>query len=148
MERWLYLVDIANHICRTGEIPQGLGLTVLVLIPKTTTDTRGIGIIETLWKVVESLIETGLSASLQLHGVFHGFRDGIGTGTDIIELNLAQEISSIDQGTLFLVFLYLRKAYDTMDGERLLITLEVYIEGPHMFRLLETLWGRQQVLPI
>ena len=39
-------------------------------------------------------------------------------------MKLTQEIASIDQSPLFLVFLDLRKAYDTMDQELLLITLE------------------------
>ena len=43
---------------RTGEITQDLGWTVLVLIPKGTNVTRGIGLLETLWKVVEVLIDT------------------------------------------------------------------------------------------
>ena len=49
---------------RTGDIPQDLGWTVLVLIPKGTTYTWGIGILDTLWKVVEALIDTCLRASL------------------------------------------------------------------------------------
>ena len=35
---------------------------------------------------------------------------------DIMELKLTQEIVSIDQSPLFLVFLDLRKAYDTCSG--------------------------------
>ena len=41
-----------------------------------------------------------------------------------MDLDIAQELSSIDQSPFFLVFLDLRKAYDTVDQERLLITLE------------------------
>ena len=73
-----------------GYIPQELEWTVLVLIPKVTTDTRVIGLLETLCKVVEALIDTRLCASLQLHDVLHELLDGRGTGTAIIELNLAQ----------------------------------------------------------
>ena len=47
-----------------GETPQELGWEILVLIPKGTTDTRGIGLLETLWKVMEALIDTRLCASL------------------------------------------------------------------------------------
>ena len=60
----MYLVDIVHHMWSTGEIPQELGWTVLVLIPKGTTDTRFVGLLETLWKVVEALIDTRLCASL------------------------------------------------------------------------------------
>ena len=52
-ERWLCLVEIVQNMWRTGNIPQELGSTVLVLIPKETTDTQVPGLLETLWKVVE-----------------------------------------------------------------------------------------------
>ena len=95
MERWRFLADIVQHMWRTGEIPQKLGWTALVLTPKGTTNTRGIGLLETLWNVAEALIDIRLCASFQLHDTLHGFRSGSWTGTDIMELKLAQEITSI-----------------------------------------------------
>ena len=59
---------------RTRDIPQELGWTFLVLIPRGTTDTWGIGFLETLWKVVEALIDTRLQVSLQMHDTLHSFR--------------------------------------------------------------------------
>ena len=99
----------------TGDIPQELRWTVLVIIPKGTTNTWGIGLLETLWKVVEELINTRLQASLHMHDILHRFRSRRGMWMAIMELKLAQELASIDQSPLFLVFLDLRKAYDTMD---------------------------------
>ena len=64
-------------------------------------------------------------------------------GTAIMELKLAQKLASIDQEALFLVFLDLRKAYDTMDWKRLLITLEVYGAGPCLCGILDTFWDCQ-----
>ena len=58
MDRWRCLVEILHHMWRTGAIPQDLGWTFLVLIPKGTTNTWGIGLLETLLKVVEALIYT------------------------------------------------------------------------------------------
>ena len=75
------LVDIVQHIWQMGEIPQEFGWAVLVLVLKRTTYTRGIGLLETLWKLVEALIDTRLRASLQLYDVIHGLglnRDGGG----------------------------------------------------------------------
>ena len=46
------LVELVKHMWHTGEIPQKLGWTTLVLIPKGNIDTRGIGLLGTLWKVV------------------------------------------------------------------------------------------------
>ena len=95
---------------RTGDIPQGFWCTILVLIPKGTTYTRVIVLLDTLCKVVESLMDTLLRSSLQFHDVLHGFPDRRGMGTAIMKLNTAQDISSIDHEPLFLVFLDLHKA--------------------------------------
>ena len=82
---------------RMGGIPQELGWTILVLIPKGTTNKREIGLVYTLWKVVEALIDTSILASLQLHDFLHRFRAGIGTCTAIILLKLSQKLASIEQ---------------------------------------------------
>ena len=57
----------------------------------------------------------------------------------IMELNLAQELASTDQEPLFLVLLDLWKAYNTVDRDRLIITLEGYGAGPRMCGLLKNL---------
>ena len=88
--------------------------------------------------MVEALIDARLCAGLQMHEVLHRFNAGRGTGTAIMELKLSQELVSIDQCPFFLVFLDLRKAYDTVDQYRLLTTLDGYGSGPWMCGLLET----------
>ena len=65
-----------------------MGCYILVLIHKGTTDTWGIGLLETLWKVVEALIETRICVSLQFHDILHGFQSGIGKGMYIMELKI------------------------------------------------------------
>ena len=65
----------------------------------------------------------------------------------VMELKIAQELASIDQDSLFLVLLDVRKAYDTVDKERLLITLEGYSAVPCLCGLVETFWYHQQVVP-
>ena len=67
-------------------------------------------------------------------------------GTAILDLKLAQDISIIDQDPLFLVFLDLWKAYDTVERDRLIITLEGYVAGPRMCGILEKFWECQQVV--
>ena len=71
---------------------------------------------------MEAIINTRLRESIRLHDVLHGFHTWRGTGTAILELNLAQEIDSMDQYPLFLFFLDLHKAYNTVDRGRLLTT--------------------------
>ena len=45
-------MELRQPMCCTGEIPQELIWTILVLILKGKTNTRGIDLLETLWKVV------------------------------------------------------------------------------------------------
>ena len=145
-ELWMCLVEILQRIWRTGEIPQELGWTILILIPKETTDTWGVGLLYTLWKVEEALIDTRLQTSLQMHDVLYGFRTRRGTGVAIIELKLSQELATIDKSPIFLVFLDLRKSYATLDQERLLIIPEGYVTGPCLCGLLQTFWDCPQVV--
>ena len=73
---------------------------------------------------MEYIINTCLRASIQFNDVLHGFRVGRGTGAANMELKLSQELAIVDQDPLFLVFLNLRKAYNTVDRSRLIMTLE------------------------
>ena len=68
----------------------------MILIPEGNLDTRGIGILEVLWKLMEAVIDTRINRILFFHYVHHGFRGGVGTGTSIVELKLAQELESVD----------------------------------------------------
>ena len=63
---------------------------------------------EFLLKVVEAIIDTSLRVSARLHNVLHGFRAGRVTGTATLELKMSQELASMYQDTLFLVFLDLK----------------------------------------
>ena len=74
-----------------------LGWTVLVLIPKVNTDTRGIGLLGVAWKVVEGVIDTRVKSAVQFHYVLHGFHAGRGAATAIMELKIAQDLESVYQ---------------------------------------------------
>ena len=58
-------------MCQHGEIHTELGWAILVLIPKGNTNTRGIGLLETLRKVVKTIIDTFQKACITLHDVIH-----------------------------------------------------------------------------
>ena len=103
-------MDIVQYMCRTVEILLELGCTILVLTPKGNIDTRGIGILKTLWKVVEAIINTCLWSSIQFHYVLHRFCAGRGKGKATMYLKLAQELARVNQYPLFLVLIEPRKA--------------------------------------
>ena len=108
-------MKLVQHMWESTTFLTELIWTILVLPPKGHVETWGIGLLEVLWKIVEAIIDTQIKLVVTFHNVIHGFRTKRGTGMKIMELNMAQEIASIDQNPLFLVFLDLRKSYDTLD---------------------------------
>ena len=110
---------------------------MMILIPKGNVDNQGIGMLGIVWKVVVELIDTQIKTVVQFHDVLHGFCAGRGAGTAIMELKLVQELASVDQDTLFLLLLELRKAYYNLYRGVLMQTLVGYEEGTNLWRLLE-----------
>ena len=47
------LVGMTQYMWQHRDILADMGWKLLVLIPKGNTDTQGVGLLETLWKVVE-----------------------------------------------------------------------------------------------
>ena len=63
-----------------------------------------------------------------------------------MELKLAQELASVDQDLLYLLFLYIRKAYYKLDWGKLIQTLEGYGAVLKLWGLLEEFWSIQEVV--
>ena len=109
-ERWEKVVSFIQVALREGYITEALMWTTMVLIPKGKWQYRGIGLVETIWKVCTSIVNSQLQSSILLHEVIHGFRKGRGTGTAIIESKLEQQFVGIVNEPLFQVFIDVRKA--------------------------------------
>ena len=58
-----------------------------------------------------------------------------------MEIKLSQELACVYQDPLSLVFLGLRKAYDTVDHGRIIRALEEYSVGPQMYELRVAFWA-------
>ena len=97
--------------------------------------------------MVEALIYTCIRASLQFQDILHRFRDGRGTGTAIMDLDLTQELAILDHDPLLLVFLDLRNAYNTIDRDRRIQTFEGSVAVPFLCGLLENFWSHKKVVP-
>ena len=89
--------------------------TAMVLITEGTWEYRGIRLVETIWKVCTSILNIRLQSSIVLHDVLHGFGQGRGTVTAIIEAKLEQELAGIVHETVFQVFIDVRKAFNSLD---------------------------------
>ena len=114
----------------------------MVLTPKGKGDYRGIGLMELMWKVVAVILNRCFTYSITFHDVLHGFRAGRGTGTATLEAKLLQQLASMREEVLYVIFLDLTKAYDAFDRSRCLDILEGYGVGPSARRLLKTYWRR------
>ena len=95
-----------------------------------------------MWKVVTAILNRQLTSSITFHDFLPRFWAGRGTGTATLESKLLQQLSALREEVLYVIFLYLHKAYDVLDRSRCLDILEGYGVGPRTRRLLQTYWRR------
>jgi hypothetical protein len=111
------------------------------LIPKASGGTRGIGLLEVMWKVCSVIINRRLQQSITFHESLHGFRKEHGTGTATLDAKIVQmQLSHIRGTPLYQIFLDLSKAYNTMDRGRTLQILREYGVGERILLLLTNFW--------
>ena len=91
-----------------------------------------------MWKVVAAILNRCFTSSITYHAAHHGFRAGRGTGTATLEAKLLQQLASMREEVLYMIFLDLTKAYDALGRSRCLEILEGYGVGPKTRRLLKT----------
>jgi hypothetical protein len=71
---WDQVYRTIQQIFETGTIPEEMTWSsILVLIPKTSRGTRGIELLETMWKVCSSIINQHLQNAIPFHEALHGF---------------------------------------------------------------------------
>jgi hypothetical protein len=138
---WEHMCHTVKQIFETGQIPEEMTWSILVLIPKASGGTRGIGLLDTLWKVCSSIINRHLQESISFHESLHGFRKGRGTGTACLEAKLQMQLAHIRSTPLYQVFLDLSKAYDTLDRVRTIQLLRSYGVGDWILHLLTHFWN-------
>jgi hypothetical protein len=111
-KRWETFVQLVQHVFESGEVPQELSWSVLVLIPKGSGGCRGIGLLEVVWQVISSIIDSRLKKLIQFYDSLHGFRPGRGTGTATIEVKLRMQLSRIRE-IHFIRYVLIRRKHTT-----------------------------------
>ena len=86
------------------------------------------------------------AAAITYHDFLHRFRMGRGTGTATLKIKLLQQIATLREAFLHAIFLYLHKAYNTLEKSRCLGILEGYGVGPRSLRLLQQYWVRLRMV--
>jgi hypothetical protein len=144
--KFIAFVRLIRHVYETGELPTQMTWSTVVLLPKSDGGVRGIGLLDVAWKVLASIIDHRISANVEYHDSLHGFRARRGTGTAVLEAKLFQQLATLHQVPIFEVFIDLKKAYDSVDRERLLDTLSSYGVGANMRRVLSGFWEQQVIV--
>ena len=103
---------------------------MVVMTPKGIQEYRGIDLVEVMWKVVAAILHRRITSSIAYHDFLHGFRLGRVTGTATLEAKLLQNLASLREEVLYLIFLDLHKACEALDRSRFLEILEGYGVGP------------------
>ena len=142
------VVDIVQTAYSTGQIPQALNVAILVLLKKPCgNEYRGIGLLETIWKLISSIMDRRMKEAVEFDDSVHGFRQQRGTGTAILRNKLSMQTAFAKHVTLKQLYLDMKKAYDTLDRSRTLLILEGYGVGPNTLRIIRTFWERHTVIP-
>ena len=130
-------MDLFQTAFREVELAEEATWQAVVLIPKGEKDYWGIGLVELMWKVVALILNRCFTASITYHDFLHGFRAGRRTGTSTLEAKLLQQLAALREEVLYVIFLYLHKAYDALDRSRYLEILEWYGIRPQARKLLK-----------
>jgi Reverse transcriptase (RNA-dependent DNA polymerase) len=87
-----------------------------VLIPKPENQGfRGIALLETIYKITSMIIHLRLTSAIKLHEAIHGFTTNRGTGLATMNVKLLMQKARRQSNPLYMVFLDIKKAYDTLD---------------------------------
>ena len=78
---WRLLVILVHKTFKDRAVPEEVAWATMVFFLKSRGVYRGIGLVEVVWKVCETMVNYRLKRSVTLHDAVHGFRAGRGTGT-------------------------------------------------------------------
>jgi hypothetical protein len=145
-EKVLELVRLAFK--EEGVIPLAFSQGIFVLIPKAKSgEFRGIALLEVIYKLVSSIINHRMQVGITFDDAVHEFRPGRGTGTAILEAKLLAQLQMRSDEPLYMVFMDLKKAYDTLDRMQALRILKEYGVGEKLWRIISTIWANDTMVP-
>lgn len=114
---------------------------------------RPISLLSTCSKLLEHIVSKHLSDYLETHNLLspaqHGFRKGLSTITQLVELvhNISETINS--RGQMDLIFLDFSKAFDKVSHPKLLSIIHAFFKNPNITHWFESyLHSREQYVEI
>jgi Reverse transcriptase (RNA-dependent DNA polymerase) len=109
------------------------------ILPLEAHQYRGIAFLKVIYKLISAIITKRINSNIHFHEAIHGFRKFRGTGTAIIEMKLRMQLAQRKTEPLFMIFLDLKKAYDTLDRGRTINILLGYGVGTMTCNLIKTI---------
>jgi Reverse transcriptase (RNA-dependent DNA polymerase) len=145
---WEKVVTIITLAFTTGNIPSSFYNAILVLVPTPgNKGFRGIALLVTIYKIMSMIIHRRLTSTINLHESIHGFCTQRGTGTAITNIKLLMQSIQRDINPMYMIFLDMKKAYDSVDRERILQLLQQYGVGPNICNIIEQIWRNDKLIP-
>jgi hypothetical protein len=144
VEIWKKVLKIIILAFEDGKIPKSFCNTILVLIPKAF---RGIALLEVIYKLISSIMNTRLQNAIEFDDAAHGFRPKQGTGTAIIEAKMLMQLHYRLDVPLFMIFIDLKKVYNTLDRVQAARILKKYEVGPNVIRYINLIWEGDTMVP-
>jgi hypothetical protein len=145
---WEELVSLVQECFEGKAIPQEFSYEILCLLPKNERGKyRGIALLEVVYKLVSTIIHLRLQDAIEFHPALHGFLQGRGTGTCILEAKLQMQLAFYTCQPLYQIFIDLSKAYDTLDHVRTMSILKAYGVGPHTRSIIQAVWDKELIVP-
>ena len=142
MTKWEKVMTLVRAAIGERRIAEKVTWQAVILIPKGVMEYCVIGLVEVVCKVVVVILNLQLTASITYHDFLHILRAGCGSGRTTLKAKLLQKLAAMKEEVLYVIFLYLHKAYDALDRYRCLVILEGYGMGPKSRRILRSYWYR------
>ena len=131
MRCWKIVADLVRECFVLGTSPKAFTYGTLVIIPKDDKGgVGGIGLLETIHKLISAIINLRISLTVEFCEAVHGFRQRRGCFRAIGETKIRMQKAACEGTTVFQIFLDLRKAYDSVDREAVLALMRRYGVGP------------------
>jgi Reverse transcriptase (RNA-dependent DNA polymerase) len=145
--KWNTLTSLIQQIFVSGEVPQRLAFSTLCLLPKPDGGVQGIGLLETVWKIISIIIKDRITEHIHFDDSLHGFLPTRGTSMAIIDAKLRLDTHIATGQTLHHVFIDISKAYDSVSRAKLLHIMQQYGIGNNTIKLLHNFWSKLWVAP-
>jgi len=142
------IVKLCQEIFAMGHVPKVMKEGISVLIPKDSMNSfRGITLLDTVYKLIASVINAWATEAITFHKGIHGFRAARGCKTAIEDAKWDM-MACQESGQMYhQVFLDLSKAFDTVDRMHLLSIMRAYGFGERTMNFFTNCWVGSFVAP-